>query len=101
MKKTTLYIGLNDQFTKTQLIPMMKARDYIVTALTENGVQGMTVYTATGMWKYEDGTMSTENTIIVEVMGFDIPATAIDTIKRELNQESVGISIQEIEVAFL
>lgn len=101
MKKTTLYVGLNDRFTKTQMIPTMKARDYIVTALTENGVQGMTLYTATGMWKYEDGTLSTENTIIVEVMGFDVPATAIDEIKAALNQESVGISIQEIEVNFV
>ena len=101
MKKFTLYIGLNDRVTKRQEIPLSKARDIIYDTLFDYGVKGFTVYHARGVWQYEDESVSEENTFIVEILGTVLPDGIIPSLKDLLNQESIGLSEEWIEVKFL
>lgn len=103
MYQTRLYIGLNDAVTKTQLVPTIRARYMIIDSLTSYGIRGATIYPATGIWQYEDGSVSEENTWIVEVMleeVFDFTPIIRD-LKDALNQESIGIYTTEVPVEFV
>lgn len=101
MIKTTLYVGLNDKDTKTQKIPRNDAKAIIMEALNARGIMGMTFYDARGVWTYDDGETDEEETVIVEVLGFPVPDEVVPVLKKKLNQESIGVSRQEIEVKFL
>lgn len=103
MYQTRLYIGLNDADTKTQLITTPRARYMIIDSLTSYGIRGATIYPASGIWQYEDGSLSEENTWIVEIMldhKFDFTPIIRD-LKDALNQESIGIYTVEVPVEFV
>lgn len=98
--KFTLFIGLNDQHTKTQLIASADAEGIITDSIFAAGLGGCTMIPARGGYRHIDGTTITENTIITEIcfFGFDgskaealIPIKQIAaTLKAKLNQESIG-----------
>ena len=101
MIKTTLYIGLNDKDTKKQKIPREDAMAIIMGILNDHGIMGMTFFDARGMWKYDDGDTSEEETVMVEVLGFPVPDEVIHILKKRLNQESIGVSREEVKVVFV
>lgn len=90
IKKTTLYVGLNDKDTKTQKIDTLEAVK-IVTNLITAKCDGGTIYNATGIYKHDDGTIVIENTLRIELIDTpeDILSDLIDTLKNVLNQESI------------
>jgi hypothetical protein len=97
MKKFTLYIGLNDKDTKIQQFSTVEAHK-IVNQLALRYFDGATVGEATGIYKHEDGTFVTENTIRVELMFCEEADVKlfVNDIKKILNQESVAVQVQEI-----
>lgn len=93
LKKHTLYIGLLDKDTKTQLVSTPNAKTLINKTLGD-----CTISDATGYYTHEDGTQVVEPSLRVELLFkqdkevFD----ACSTIKKELNQESIAISVESI-----
>ena len=101
MKKTTLYIGLNDKDTKAQEISTEHAKTYVFCTLPKY-VDGATVTTAEGLYTHENGTTVIENTIKIEILEFD--ENTHENIlefarlaKSYFNQESVAIQTLEVE----
>lgn len=103
MKKITLYIGLNDKDTKTQIVKTTYAQKDVINILTSHGIVGMTMQYATGLWVYEDRTIASETTLHIELMGVELPPVmaAIEDIKVKLNQESIGLTVEDINVQFV
>lgn len=99
MRKITLYVGLNDQETKTQLINTLDAYRIVTNIL---GVDS-TITEAKGIYTHEDGTITSENTLTVMLLDFDnVMSKAwlmdkINAIKVALNQESVAVAAENIE----
>lgn len=90
MKKTTLYIGLNDKDTKQQAIDTFEASKVVTKALVRF-CGGGTIYNAQGIYTHDDGTIVIENTLRVEIIGSDDSSikSLIDFCKIALNQESI------------
>lgn len=90
MTKTTLYIGLNDKDTKTQKIDTVEAYKVVSNVLAKY-TGGGTIYSATGIYTHEDGTLVIENTLRVEIIGAADEAIqkVIAFCKVSLNQESI------------
>lgn len=90
MNKITLYVGLNDKDTKTQVINTLdavKVVTNIITAYTD----GCTIYNAQGIYTHDNGDIVIENTLRIEL--FECVDNAvnsiIDALKKALNQESI------------
>lgn len=90
MKKTTLYIGLNDKDTKTQVIDTVEAYKVVTNIITQQAGGG-TIYNATGIYTHDNGEIVIENTLRVELIEASEPAikAIIDYCKAALNQESI------------
>ena len=90
MKKITLYVGLNDKKTKTQLIDTVEAVK-IVSNLIYTMMDGGTIYNATGIYKHDNGEIVIENTLRIELIECDEKALGrlIETLKNVLNQETI------------
>lgn len=101
MKKTTLYIGLNDKDTKRQEINTTEAVKIVTNILIELG--GATIYEATGIYKHDDGNIVIENTLRVELIEADneLLASKITLIKQVLNQESIITQTENIKTTIL
>ena len=101
MKKTTLYVGLNDKDTKVQKVDTMEASK-IATNIITSYTDGATIYNATGIYKHEDGTVVLENTLRIELYECNDEAlvSIIDTLKRVLNQEAIIKQIEEVNTVF-
>ena len=100
MYMTRLYIGLNDRYTKRQEIPTERARMIVLDTLIDHGIRGCTILPARGVWQYEDDTLTDENTFVVEIM-LEIECDFMlitDALKRELNQESIGVSRAVVDI---
>lgn len=99
MRKITLYVGLNDRETKTQLINTLDAYRIVTNVL---GVDS-TITEAKGIYTHEDGAITSETTLVVMLLDFEHKMTKtwltdkVNAIKLALNQESVAISTEEIE----
>lgn len=98
MKKHTLYIGLNDQETKTQLISTLDAYRITTNIL---GVDS-TIKECKGVYTHEDGAITTENTLEVVLLDFDgVMSKAwvlekVEALKTALNQESIAYQVENI-----
>ena len=99
MKKITLYIGLNDRETKTQLISTLDAYRLVNNILSTDS----TITECKGVYTHDDGSITTENTLEVVLLDFDgslnmgwvkSKATAI---KLALNQEAIAYQEEEIK----
>ena len=92
MKKFTLYLGLNDKDTKTQKIGTLEAYKVCMNLLSRY-TDGGTIFEADGFYRHEDGTLTVEKTLRIELLFID-RATAM-SICRELkavfNQESIAM----------
>ena len=98
LEKFTLYIGLNDKDTKVQEIGTLDAYK-IVRSIAAQYFDGITVSEACGIYKHDDGTFVTENTLRVEILFADLESVKAfsDKIKQVLNQESVAMQREIVE----
>lgn len=110
MKKTTLYIGLNDKDTKTQIVETQKAIETIENALIENDIFA-TITIGNGLYKHENGEKVKETTAIIEILhavtGWkekrkleNAVKTVTAKLKTELNQESILKQTQQVKAIF-
>lgn len=102
--KYCLYIGLNDKETKVQKIDTVEAYKIVEQTILGNGIKTATTFRAKGIYQHDDGTIVTENTLRVEIMFFDgndevnnaVMHKIVDTLKIVLNQESIAVTISEV-----
>ena len=91
MKKVTFYIGLQDKDTKTQLIKYSEACKIIA-----NRLDVFTIQKAQGCYKYNDGSLCFENTLIVTVFTTYSDSAIeilVNRLKLDFNQECIGVEI--------
>ena len=102
MKKITLYCGLNDKNTKTQLIDTLEAFK-IASNICCAYCDGATIFNATGIYKHYDGTIIIENTLRIELIDVtdDALKSIIQSLKIALNQESILKQTQNIDTEFI
>lgn len=96
--KVIFYVGLNDKDSKTQLIDSITASRIVERVFSRHEVDGATTSFARGIYKHGDGTVVTEETIMVQVFEFGEPidvAAICEDLKRLLNQESIAVERQE------
>ena len=98
IEKFTLYVGLNDKDSKVQEIATLEAYK-IINNLLLTYTDGATIFEAVGIYKHEDGSFVTENTLRIELMFIEKKAVKeiVDNIKRLLNQESVAVQREIVE----
>ena len=101
MKKTnryTIYIGLFDKDTKTQLIDTEKAMS-ILSEKIANEFGGWTIYPSSWVYKHDDGSIVQEPSIVIQTMADGID-NFVENIKKEFNQESVLVNKDVVEFSF-
>lgn len=101
-KKYILNVGLNDKDTKLQKIDSIEAYKIVENTLLNNGLDGYTIYQGKGLYKHDNGTITQENTLIIEVIFTtdDIINKVITILKQVLNQESILKQVQDITISF-
>ena len=101
-KKYILNVGLNDKDTKLQKIDSIEAYKIVENTLLNNGLNGYTIYQGKGLYKHDNGEITQENTLIIEVLFAtdDIINKIIKILKQVLNQESILKQVQEITISF-
>ena len=101
-KKFILNIGLNDKDTKFQKIDTIEAYKIVENTLLGKEIKGYTIYQGQGLYKHDNGQITRENTLIVELMFVDEKQVdkVIQTLKLTLNQESILKQVQEITISF-
>ena len=101
-KKFILNVGLNDKDTKIQKIDSIEAYKIVENTLLNNGLSGYTIYQGKGLYKHDNGTITQENTLIIEIIFTtdEIVDKIIKILKQVLNQESVLKQVQEITISF-
>lgn len=101
-KKYILNVGLNDKDTKLQKIDSIEAYKIVENTLLNNGLDGYTIYQGKGLYKHDNGTITQENTLIIEMIFTteDIVNKVITILKQVLNQESILKQVQEITISF-
>ena len=98
--KVIFYVGLNDKDAKVQLIDSITASRIVERVFSRHEVDGATSTFARGIYKHGDGTIITEETILVQVFEFGEPidvAAICEDLKRLLNQESIAVEKQETD----
>jgi uncharacterized lipoprotein YmbA len=98
MDKFTLYLGLNDKDTKTQLVSTLEAYKVINNVLLQY-VDGATIFEARGIYKHDDGTFTTENTFRIELLFVETETVKeiVKVLKAMLNQESIAVQHEIVE----
>lgn len=92
MEKFTIYLGLNDQTTKRQEIDTVNAYK-IVSNMIASAFGGGSIYSGTGIYKHQDGTITGENHLKIELL-FAARADVLkfcEDLKKVFNQESVAL----------
>jgi len=99
--KYTMYIGLNDQDTYTQLISSEDAEKK-VEGIALKYVDGFSSHTVKGAYKDEKGVITRENSLVLEFYNAnDQQMQAImDDILQELNQNSILLEKQKVDYEF-
>ncbi len=99
LHKYILYVGLNDKETKTQKIGLLSAREIIQNTVIGQGLDGATISDAIGIYKHDDGSFVTEQSLRVEILFADDDTikNICDKLKLVLNQESIAVETQDIE----
>ena len=91
MRQITFYIGLQDKDTKTELIKYNEACKLIA-----NRLDVFTIQKAQGCYKYNDGSLCFENTLIVTVFenySDNYIKVLANRLKLDFNQECIGLKI--------
>lgn len=101
-KKYILNVGLNDKDTKLQKIDSIEAYKIVENTLLNNGLDGYTIYQGKGLYRHDNGTITQENTLIIEMIFTteDIVNKVITILKQVLNQESILKQVQDITISF-
>lgn len=101
-KKYILNVGLNDKDTKLQKIDSIEAYKIVENTLLNNGLDGYTIYQGKGLYKHDNGEITQENTLIIEILfaSDDIINKIIKILKVTLNQESILKQVQEVSITF-
>lgn len=99
--KYTMYIGLNDKDTYTQLIPYEEAEKK-VSEIVLKYVDGYTQMQAKGAYKDDEGIVTLENSLIYEIYAAtDQQMEAImKEVLTELNQHSILLEKQTVKSIF-
>lgn len=99
MIKHTLYLGLNDKDTKTQKIGLLDAYHIAMQLIVANGYEGGTISESTGFYTHQDGTLTIEKSLRIEILFADVLKTdnLIKDLKRVFNQESIAFQSDNIE----
>lgn len=92
MKKFILYVGLNDKDTKTQKIDTLEAYKMVENTITKK-TDGYTISEAKGYYRHEDGTITIENTLRIEMLFVtrELVKEFVNTLKVMLNQEAIAV----------
>lgn len=98
IEKFTIYLGLNDQTTKRQEIETVNAYK-IVSNMIAASFGGGSIYSGTGIYKHDDGTIVEENNLKIELLFVDRVdvLTFCQDLKKVFNQESVALQYDRIE----
>ena len=105
MIKTLLTVGLNDKNTERQEIETGAAKNIIANILlNQYNIFAFTMFECSGVYKMEStGNIIFENSIRVEIATNDELTAAdaiIETLKKELNQESIMMEKETKEIYF-
>ena len=100
--KYQLYLGLNDKDTKLQKIDTVEAYKMVENILLNNEITGYTIYQARGVFKHENGAITQENTLIIEMIFVEeeLVDDIIQTLKTIFNQESIMKTKQDMMITF-
>lgn len=103
MIKYNIYIGLNDKDTKKQEVSARRAKEKTIEILNANNITGLTMYEAMGVFKHEDGTITYEKSLKVELLEVkkEDVLRSIQELKRALNQESILLEEEKKEISFI
>lgn len=91
MNKYVFYIGLQDKDTKIELISYSEACKIIA-----NRLNVFTIQKAQGCYKYNDGSLCFEHTLIVTIFENYSDAyinVLVNNFKLDFNQECIGVEI--------
>ena len=104
MYKYNIYIGQFDKDTKTQVLSNTEFLNTVRRVMRLKNIDNYTIYKCKGHYKHEDGTTVCEPSINVEIIesknwtNFMYIGHMKRMLCEELNQESVLITKQEIQV---
>ncbi len=103
MEKFILYVGLNDQNKKKQIISTKKATKKLnELLLNKYELAGATIQNGNGIYKHSSGKIVKEKSFIVTLL--DVESHIIDLIIRDLktlfNQESILKEKQTMKYSF-
>lgn len=103
MIKYNIYIGLNDKDSKKQEVSTRRAKGEVIKILNNNNITGLTMYEVTGVFKHEDGTLTFEKSLKVELLEVEEEEVlrSINELKTALNQESVLLEKEKKEINFI
>lgn len=103
MIKYNIYIGLNDKDSKKQEVSTRRAKEEVIKILNANNITGLTLYEVTGVFKHEDGTLTFEKSLKVELLEVEEEEVlkSIKELKNALNQESILLEKEKKEVNFI
>ena len=101
--KYNIYIGLNDKDSKKQEVSTRRAKEEVIKILNNNNITGLTMYEVTGVFKHENGTMTFEKSLKVELLEVkkEEVLKSIEELKKALNQESILLEEEEKKVNFI
>ena len=103
MIKYNIYIGLNDKDSKKQEVSTRRARQEVIKILNNNNITGLTMYEVMGVFKHEDGTITFEKSLKVELLEVEEEDVlrSIQELKKALNQECILLEKEKKEVNFI
>ena len=101
--KYNIYIGLNDKDSKKQEVSTRKAKEEVIKILNANNITGLTMYEVMGVFKHEDGTLTYEKSLKVELLEVEEEDVlkSIQELKTALNQECIMLEEEKKEVNFI
>ena len=100
--KIIIFVGLNDQRTKTQEISTLDAYK-VASNLLVDIIGFGTITEATGIYTHDDGTIVQETTLRIEVSNVEIePMKRLAiALKQAFNQESVAFEVVKSDFSFI
>lgn len=102
MYKYNIYVGMFDKDTKTQILSNTEFLNTVRKIMRLKDIKNYTIYKCKGHYQHEDGTTICEPSINIEIISDSLCIDVLDKIKfrlcKELNQESVLITKQKIQV---
>lgn len=103
MIKYNIYIGLNDKDSKKQEVSTRIAKEKTIKILNANNITGLTMYEVMGVFKHEDGFITYEKSLKVELLEVEEKEVlkSINELKKALNQESILLEKEKKDINFI